>query len=147
MVIIALYGKQNVGKSTSIRGFYDKHVVGNPLFSVEEGGAIAPNDVKAKAKYKGKYIVGIVSQGDTAWHVNDGAKNVGECDVLICATRSKCGSVEAARGLSAEIIWVPKGSFSQDGDALSGETLAQFHTQLAEEAADRLYQLLQAVCP
>ena len=141
MKIIVLYGKGNTGKSTSIRRFYEKYVKDNPLFAINKDD-IGTLDLRLRATYKGK-IVGIFSHGDSEWWVKDGFDYVGECDVVICACRSKGAAMDYIKSKSSGIIWLEKATLGYVGGVLLDGDAGWIREEQADSTAARINSLLQ----
>jgi len=144
MIIIALWGKQNCGKSTAIQRFYDKYVAGNKAFDVVGAGPL-PVEQGVVAIFNGKRI-GIFSSGDNADCIQRGLENVGDCDIVICAARTKGGSVDAVEKETNQIVWIGKESLSAKDGTLSATQQEMIMRDQNEQAADRIFQALSLLC-
>ena len=141
MKIIVLYGKGNTGKSTAIRRFYDNYVKDNSLFAVIKDN-IGALDLRLRATYKGKTI-GIFSHGDNEWVVKDGFDFVGECDVVICACRSKGAAMDFIKRKTKEIVWIEKSTIGAEIGVISDADINWMRSEQANDTAARINLLLQ----
>ena len=142
MKIIALYGRGNIGKSTAIRRFFDKYVATNSLFTINKQ-QIDTVDIRIRATYKKSTVLGIISNGDNKQCIKEGLTFVGECDVLICASRSKGGAMDLIKETSKDIIWVGKETIAKATDSLSDSIVDWIREEQANQTAARLNGLLQ----
>lgn len=140
MKTIVLYGRGNTGKSTAIRRFFDKYVKDNSSYTIIKEN-IEAVDIRIKAVCNGK-TVGIISHGDNEYCVQDGLDYVGDCDILICASRSKGAPKDLIKRKSNEIIWIEKETLYADDIIPSGE-IQWLQAEQAENAATRINEILQ----
>lgn len=105
--VMALYGPAQTGKSSSIKIFYELLKSEYPHLTMEkmvEGGDIVIILVIGKAR------IGIESQGDPNSRLFTSLPEFVEaaCDLIVCATRTRGGTVEAVNSLSSlgyDIRW------------------------------------------
>lgn len=130
MKIIALEGKSNTGKSTTLgrlaKELCDKGAKFVSGKDIDEEGVLrnaederarylAGNEVKAKDfaavfEYSGKKI-GVVTQGDTRKCMDywfDDFILVQDCDVIVCACRTKGETIEKLEEIGGDCIFVSK---------------------------------------
>lgn len=130
MKIVALWGKGETGKSTTLKTFLlrllqryditttnyenDKVVTREDLEKelAEENKTLLPannrvQDYIVKLEIDGvKY--GITTHGDDEWHLNYGFGFLKDCDVVFCATRTKGNGVDFVKKEGNELLWVAK---------------------------------------
>ena len=128
-VIIALYGPENTGKTTTLN------------FLIELLGGIKRNgDQRVRLTYREKKIA-ITTYGDDKWQLQ---RNVaffdGEsCDIYVTATRTSGGSVveleKFEKKIGVEIIWISK-SYSTSYQELINERQAETIKDVIDSVID-----------
>lgn len=108
---MVLWGKANSGKTGMLRLLIE-------LFSqVKEYKVkgLAKNDRCVVVELNGK-MVGIITAGDTAKELEAGFSELPECDVYVCASRTKDGTVDFVRRMSKGqgLLWVEKWAVSEE---------------------------------
>ena len=141
MKIIVLYGRGNTGKSTAIRRFFETYVNKNPLWSIEKS-SIKTLDICIRAIYKNN-IIGIISHGDTEACVMAGLEFVGDCDILICASRGKGAAMELIKSKSNDIVWLEKDTCVVHGDIIKNGDVDWIREEQANHTAARINGVLQ----
>ena len=146
MKLIILAGTANSGKSTTFRKLYTNFIKGNTDFLIKSTFDENMADYQTIVEYKG-YRVCIYSWGDNLDNVKGGmdyaAKN--NCDILICASRTKGDGHEELKRCKCPQIWIEKARFWTT-NALSNEDKTKFYNEIATKAARSIYHSLQLFC-
>lgn len=150
MKIIAVYGVGNSGKTTSIKRFVDKFINEQNSFSAPEFiGEKNKNDIICKTVYNSVIKVGITSQGDTKEFVEIAFEKMTDCDIVICACRTKGGSEKylekRAKDENGYILWIGKARVSlwEGNKAKTGaETLQDQAIDYTSEMIYKGFQLI-----
>lgn len=105
--IIALYGPQNRGKTTTLKILIDL------LSVVSDANAVWKEDGEAWGWFKiSARTVSVCSSGDNADIVKENIAEFKDCDIFVSATRTKGGSVSEIEKLASkenvEIDWIEK---------------------------------------
>ena len=113
--IIAIKGKSKTGKSTTLKKVYKQLKAKYPSAHIthEKITVGITDDVRVIMEVNGQKI-GIESLGDYPGDLNDSLDLFirEQCVIIVCATRTKCGTVDAVERLKAEfqfhISWKDK---------------------------------------
>lgn len=113
--IIALWGKESRGKTHTL------NLVAT-LLKLNREAAIIKGEIPADLSNDSIYIVeyhnkkiGIVTCGDDGKTLSEAFDDIeNDCDLYICATRTKDSSVEFARKEFCNILWVEKWSITTE---------------------------------
>lgn len=113
--IIALWGKKSRGKTHTL------NLVAT-LLKFNRDAAIIKGEIPANLSNDSIYIVeynnkkiGIVTYGDDGKTLSEAFCDIeNDCDLYICATRTKDSSVEFARNEFYNILWVEKWSITTE---------------------------------
>lgn len=113
--IIALWGKESKGKTHTL------NLVAT-LLKFNRDAAIIKGEIPANLSNDSVYIVeyhnkkiGIVTYGDDGKTLSKAFCDIeNDCDLYICATRTKDSSVEFARKEFYNILWVEKWSITTE---------------------------------
>jgi len=105
--VIALWGRSNIGKSSTIKQSYELLVAKYPR--AEKGHEIFEVDIRVVLTING-VKVGIESKGDPGSRLAESLRlflKLG-CKVIVCATRTRGQTVDAVHKLepSYEIFWI-----------------------------------------
>ncbi|HEX6981291.1 MAG TPA: abortive infection family protein [Balneolaceae bacterium] len=113
MKIIALRGKSNIGKTTTIRNLYD--IMLSDGFAQEPGSFGGRTDIYDIVT-KNNVLIGITSSGDTEDVLNSRLEmfNERECGIVICACRTRGGTNEILDEYSDDINFIEK-KIAEDG--------------------------------
>ena len=108
MKVIALQGKGNCGKTTTLREL--QKLIGSTATSVyKENNLSTLNDAWEVFEYQGK-IVGITTRGDVKYLIEQDYKAMinaaGELDVFVCAVHSYGQTVQYAKTLAGEDVFL-----------------------------------------
>jgi ABC-type multidrug transport system ATPase subunit len=100
--ILALVGRSKVGKSTTIKSFYELILSKYPDAKVVGELNVTKVEVRVILSIHGK-LVGIESRGDARKCVEYALDIFGKakCDVIVCAKRTSGGTCDAVREFSA----------------------------------------------
>lgn len=163
MKIIALYGKGDAGKSTTllmlIAKLMKKHAdtcILPPSRSLTAKAVEQELERRVKAtNRKDKYVqdevvkfeinghvVGITTQGDNDGCLKNAFKQFTDCDIVICATRSSGSSVDYVQRIVGKenVIWYRQCDFSCD--TYSHEQRIQRYLAIADSISNLLLQEL-----
>lgn len=88
--IIAIRGKANVGKTTTIREF--KSLLEEKKIQIKNLNYHLKVEVLFTFDYCGKHI-GVTSRGDGRKYLEEDFKTLGKCDIYICACRTKGSTI------------------------------------------------------
>lgn len=111
--ILALWGKDNRGKSITLRLLLDElKNAGGDVISQKDLGY---PDVRCVLRYLGR-TVGLTTRGDTRGVLAEDFAFLGECDLYICATRSKDSSCDFVREQTQNgtLIWCGKETLTDE---------------------------------
>ncbi len=146
MKIIALRGKENTGKTSSIKLFYKKLLKNEAkeLLYVDEYGGVKYEDFYAIVSFKGKTI-GITSYGDNGNVLAEPFKEFynHKCDIVVTACRVRetdKGSLKFIRTQNSEIIYVEK-IYIENADELPDND--EFIEKINDRQADILLNALE----
>lgn len=146
MKIIALWGKENTGKTSSIKLFYEKLLKNEAeeLLYVDEYDGVKYEDFYAIVSYKEKTI-GVTSYGDNGNVLVDPFKEFYnyKCDIVITACRvreTEKGSVKFIKNQKSEITYVEK-IYIENADELPDKE--GFIEKINDRQADILLNALE----
>ena len=142
MKIIAIYGVGDSGKTTAIKRFFNKYVNEDYGFEdVVDQSKENCKDILITAKY-GDIKVGVSSQGDSDYFVNKALDAFAECDIVICACRTKGGSEQAleakAKMDDGHLCWLGKARIS----LWKGNKSVKGAEKLQERAVDDMSEMI-----
>lgn len=111
--ILALWDKGNRGKSATLRLLLDE--LKNAGGTVKSREDLGYPDVRCVLRYLGK-TVGLTTRGDTRGVLEEDFAFLGECDLYICATRSKDGSCDFVKeqAQNGTLIWCGKETLTDE---------------------------------
>lgn len=128
-VIIALYGPENTGKTTTLN------------FLIELlGGTRGEGDRRILLPY-GEKKIAITTWGDNKWQLQGNVDffKKESCDIYVTATRTRGGSVveleKFEKKIGAEIIWISK-SYSTSYQKLINERQAETIKDVIDSVID-----------
>lgn len=126
--IIALKGKGNVGKSTTIRDELYPLMLENGFEKIQSIGE--PNTDIYAILEKDNIRYGITSSGDTYDHVINNLTDLNNegCQIMVCACRTRGGTHTALKSFDIPISFVNK----QVGDSNNSTQLKMLNRQDAE---------------
>lgn len=115
--MLIIFGRADSGKSTTLRLAFEKFLywaVKSKSGVTVEYLYITEKDVAAVIKFE-KISIGIVSRGDTGKQVNEGLNffKKHKCKIVVCATRTKGGSLVAARSPTFKCLGAPHEEWSK----------------------------------
>ena len=166
MKIVALYGKGDAGKSTTLLMLIVKlmkkygdscTLLPSRNLTVKAIEQELERRVKA-TKRKDKevqdevvkfeisgHIVGITTQGDNSWLLEKAFKQFTDCDIVICATRSSGCSVDYAQRMADNdsVIWYRQCDFSCN--TYSDEQRLQRYLAIADSVSNLLINELNSL--
>ena len=134
--IYALYGRGEIGKTSTIKEVYNLFVekFGKEIIVESDTNIFSEQgDIRIIVKVKGK-IIGIESQGDPGSRLKvslDIFVKI-DCDIILCATRTRGTTVDIVKQLESEykINWIKK----QD----LGNEYEQKNKKLAEDIFNKI---------
>ena len=140
MLILALQGRSNTGKSTTLRKLGDRLELKYEVEPIEESST----EIKKiyTVFYKGKeYKVGIWSIGDTKKELKDGLKLLedNKCHIAIVACRTRGETVKLIEGSKDFFSLVGKSKVNVQDE----KTLDMINNLDAEKLEDLLFLVLQ----
>jgi hypothetical protein len=137
--IIALKGLADSGKTATLKKVYEHLKVAYPNAPIRH--ELAHQDIRAVMEIKGR-LLGIESQGDPSSRIFTSISLFvqEECDIIICATRTRRATVRAVLDLSPQydIKWIDK---PRESDATRYE---QANTAFALDIMKQVEILLNA---
>lgn len=97
---IALKGRGNIGKTTAI-----KYLIGSFATFGYKVEIVKVTDKEAYARvYLKDKIIGITTRGDNAYCLEKDFKRLGECNIYVCASRSKGQTIKYLKDKNAIFI-------------------------------------------
>ena len=165
MKVIALWGRESVGKSTTLKRFLLRllsrynlsatNLEDNSFFTrdvLEREIANENENLLSKNCKVRDYIVkieidgvkyGITTHGDNEWFLRNGFDALKDCDVVFCATRTKRATVEFVKKHSEKLIWVAKTYVSGDREILKDELdIVNYTNEQQVEVLFRIFEEL-----
>lgn len=142
---IVLFGRANTGKTTTLNLLIDKLTSkygATTLMSIPS--ANANNDKAIAVKYNGLNIA-IITEGDHANALDYYFGKIIECDIYICASRTKSSSVEyiSNRFLGNYIMWQEKWSISEQN--LTSPVLKTLQDEANDLQAEALIKAINSI--
>ncbi|MBO4473025.1 MAG: hypothetical protein IJT04_02960 [Bacteroidales bacterium] len=150
MKIIALFGIGNSHKTTSIKLFFDQYVnLKNGFTNINDMSEAGRKDIIITAIYNEKIKVGIASQGDSRWFLEKEFEVLKDCEIVICACRTKGNGPsflkEKATETNGGIIWIEKGRITTFNGENYGSFLCQLQDQSINNAIDLIYNAFKGI--
>lgn len=145
--IIALQGKPNTGKSTTIKLAYDELLSAEADATIHEFRHIGnPADFFAILEIEGT-LIGFVNRGDIEHHLalDLAEMKARDCVVIVCAARSNHATAGAVENLrpTYEIRWVPKVASAKSDQQRDNLETAKRILDEVRNALDSTVSLLQ----
>lgn len=118
--IYAIYGRAEIGKTSTIREIYNLLIekFGKKIIVETETNIFShKGDIRVTVKINGK-LIGIESQGDPDSRLKASLDIFVKvnCDIILCATRTRGTTVDFVKQLEQEynINWIKKPDFADD---------------------------------
>lgn len=141
--IIVLYGKGHCGKTTTLNLLIEKLISSD---AVVLGGMPASNPEEncwIVLEYQGRRI-GIITVGDDGKILDDYFHKLStDCDIYVCASRTKGSSCKYITDTFPSILWLEKWSVSQEGNTTA--SLKKLRSDANEKQAWGLITAINAL--
>ena len=139
MKILVLYGRSNVGKTGTLLKLMDiLHLKGSVAKTQPYLSSIDKTEIII---YNGKRI-GITSRGDDKKTLEKSFIDMGECDLYICASRTKGETINYINAFQAEVYWQKRWSVLYDSN---GHSFSHLYDKSQEAQAEHLAQVVDVI--
>lgn len=134
--IYALYGRGDIGKTSTIKEVYNLLIkkFGKEIIVETDTNIFSEKgDIRVTVKINGK-LMGIESQGDPDSRLKASLDIFVKvnCDIILCATRTKGTTVDSVKELEPEykIEWIKKYYFGKDYEQKNKELAGEIFTKI-----------------